>query len=287
MPTCPTTVLRRRTWSTCWRRWLERAYGDAVRSLLRLGDRRDAAGRVGRRLAGERRAGSATPDQNTGLRYASPATAAVEEIAAGWLLELFGLPAGADVGFVTGATMANFTCLASARSAVLSRVGWDLARGPARWTALRCGCWSEPNGTRRSTSRRGTWVLRSPTLVPADEQGRIRVDALTAALAELDPTDPVIVCLQAGNIHSGAFDPLTEAIHVAPPAWCVGAHRWRLRLVGRRVPGVASPRHGAGRCRFLDNRRTQDPQRPRRLRDRDRRRPGGRCGPRSGCMPPT
>src|SRR5206468_12980832 len=69
-------------------------------------------------------------DQNTGLRYATPATAAVEEVAAAWLLELLDLPRSAEVGFVTGATMANFTCLAAARHAALGRVGWsDLERG--------------------------------------------------------------------------------------------------------------------------------------------------------------
>ena len=67
-------------------------------------------------------------DQNTGMRYATPATATAEEAAAGWLLELLGLPIGADVGFVTGATMANFTCLGAARTAVLSRLGWDVGR---------------------------------------------------------------------------------------------------------------------------------------------------------------
>src|SRR5579859_7761187 len=67
-------------------------------------------------------------DQNTGLRFATPATVALEEAAAAWLLDLLGLPAGADVGFVTGATMANFTGLAAARFSVLSRVGWDVGR---------------------------------------------------------------------------------------------------------------------------------------------------------------
>src|SRR5579859_7225921 len=67
-------------------------------------------------------------DQNTGMRHATPATAAAEEAAAAWLLDLLGLPAGADVGFVTGATMANFTGLAAARFSVLSRVGWDVGR---------------------------------------------------------------------------------------------------------------------------------------------------------------
>ena len=67
-------------------------------------------------------------DQNCGLRYATPAAAAAEEAAGAWLLDLLGLPAGAGVGFVTGATMANFAGLAAARSSVLSRSGWDLGR---------------------------------------------------------------------------------------------------------------------------------------------------------------
>jgi glutamate/tyrosine decarboxylase-like PLP-dependent enzyme len=73
-------------------------------------------------------------DQNAGMRYATPATAAAEEAAAGWILDLLGLPAGADVGFTTGATMANFVGLAAGREYVLDLVGWDLAgRGwPAR-----------------------------------------------------------------------------------------------------------------------------------------------------------
>ncbi|MCW2648302.1 MAG: putative amino acid decarboxylase, pyridoxal-dependent protein, partial [Pseudonocardiales bacterium] len=65
-------------------------------------------------------------DQNTGLRFATPGTTAVEETAAGWLLDLLGLPSDADVGFVTGATMANFTGLAAARQQVLADAGWDL-----------------------------------------------------------------------------------------------------------------------------------------------------------------
>src|SRR5687768_13773748 len=65
-------------------------------------------------------------DQNAGLHILSPAMAAVEEVAAGWVLELLGLPAGASVGFVTGATMANVTSMAAARHEVLRRAGWDV-----------------------------------------------------------------------------------------------------------------------------------------------------------------
>src|SRR4051794_29780483 len=67
-------------------------------------------------------------DQNSGMRDATPGTVAVEEVAAAWLLELLSLPAGAAVGFTTGATMANFTCLAAGRDRVLARAGWDVAR---------------------------------------------------------------------------------------------------------------------------------------------------------------
>ena len=67
-------------------------------------------------------------DQNSALRFATPGVVAVEEVAATWILDLLGLPAGAEVGFVTGAQMANFTGLAAARQDVLTRVGWDLDR---------------------------------------------------------------------------------------------------------------------------------------------------------------
>ena len=70
----------------------------------------------------------ATWDQNAALYVASPAAAVAEEVAAGWLVDLLGLPAGTSVGFVTGATMANFTALAAARHAVLARAGWDVER---------------------------------------------------------------------------------------------------------------------------------------------------------------
>src|SRR4029077_4099237 len=150
-------------------------------------------------------------DQNTGLRYATPATAALEEIAGAWLLDLLGLPA-ADVGFVTGATMANFTCLAAARSAVLARVGWNLQRdGLSGAPRIRILVGAERHDTIDLVLR--YLGLGEPQSVAADDQGRIRVGALTGALEELDPGSPSIVCLQAGNVHSGAFDPLTEAIN--------------------------------------------------------------------------
>ena len=153
-------------------------------------------------------------DQNAGMRLATPAISALEETAAGWLLDLLGLPQ-ADVGFVTGATMANFSCLAAARTAVLSRVGWDVATdGLTGGPRIRVLVGRERHDTVDLALR--YLGLGAPQPVAADDQGRIRVDALTDALKAGD--GPTIVCLQAGNLHSGAFDPLAEAIEVAHAA---------------------------------------------------------------------
>jgi glutamate/tyrosine decarboxylase-like PLP-dependent enzyme len=153
-------------------------------------------------------------DQNTGLRYATPASAAAEEAAAVWLLDLLGLPAGADVGFVTGATMANFTGLAAARFSVLSRVGWDVGRdGLTGAPRVRVLVGAERHDTIDLALR--YLGLGAPQPVAADDQGRIRVDALTESLGAPDTGTPTIVCLQAGNVHSGAFDPFAEAIEAA------------------------------------------------------------------------
>lgn len=155
---------------------------------------------------------TSTWDQNTAMRYATPGTVAVEEAAAAWLLDVLGLPATADVGFVTGATMANFTGLAAARQQVLADVGWDVNRdGLAGCPPVRVLVGEERHGTLDLALR--YLGLGLPTTVPADDQGRLVVDGLAHALA--DGSGPTIVCLQAGNLHSGAFDPLAEAIEVA------------------------------------------------------------------------
>jgi glutamate/tyrosine decarboxylase-like PLP-dependent enzyme len=153
-------------------------------------------------------------DQNTALRYATPATAAAEEAAAAWVLELLGLPAGADVGFVTGAMMANFTCLAAARGAVLSRVGWNLDRdGMSGSPRIHVFVGAERHETIDLALR--YLGLGTSDAVSTDDQGRINVDALAESLDTVDSGTPVIVCLQAGNVHSGAFDPLEAATQIA------------------------------------------------------------------------
>ncbi len=153
-------------------------------------------------------------DQNAVMRQAMPAVTALEETAAGWLLDLLGLPGTAGVGFVTGATMANFTCLAAARVAVLERVGWDVnADGLSGAPRVHVLVGEERHGTIDLALR--YLGLGRPTLVAADGQGRILPEALEAAFEAVPDGAPVIVCLQAGNLHSGAFDPFEPAIAAA------------------------------------------------------------------------
>lgn len=151
-------------------------------------------------------------DQNSGMRFATPGTVAVEECAAAWLLDLLGLPEDADVGFVTGATMANFTGLAAARQQVLTDAGWDLdSEGLTGAPRVRVLVGAERHGTVDLALR--YLGLGTPTAVDADEQGRIRVDALADALDGSE--GPLIVVLQAGNLHSGAFDDIAAATALA------------------------------------------------------------------------
>jgi glutamate/tyrosine decarboxylase-like PLP-dependent enzyme len=153
-------------------------------------------------------------DQNATMRDATPAVAAVEEVAGKWLLELLGLPRGADVGFVTGATTANFSCLAAARFSVLNQVGWDVHQdGLTGAPRIHVLVGQERHATVDVALR--YLGLGSPTPVDVDDQGRIRVDRLAQALDEIPSGAPVIVCLQAGNIHSGAFDDFDRAIALA------------------------------------------------------------------------
>ncbi|MET4096931.1 pyridoxal-dependent decarboxylase [Arthrobacter sp. UYCu712] len=159
-------------------------------------------------------------DQNSGLRFATPATAAIEEAAGKWLLELLGLPEESGVGFATGATMANFTGLAAARWRLMSDAGWDLdGDGLSGAPRIRCFVGQERHDTIDLGLR--YLGLGRPTVVSADRQGRMdaaELDcALDRALAGAGGSGPVplLVCLQAGNLHSGAFDPFLEAVAVA------------------------------------------------------------------------
>jgi len=152
-------------------------------------------------------------DQNAGLWGVTTANSALEETAGAWLLDLLGLPASASVGFVTGATMANFTGLAAARGAVLRAAGWDEARlGIQGAPRVRVLAGAERHDTIDLALR--YLGLGEPEAIRADDEGRIDVAALQAAL-EAALAVPTIVCLQAGNVHSGAFDDFARAIPLA------------------------------------------------------------------------
>jgi glutamate/tyrosine decarboxylase-like PLP-dependent enzyme len=152
-------------------------------------------------------------DQNSGLRRLTPAHSAVEDIAGAWLLELLELPVGSAVGFVTGGTMANFTGLAAGRDAVLRRAGQDVAtRGLAGGPQVRVLVGAERHDTVDLALR--YLGLGAPEPVAVDEQGRVDATALEDAL-RAGLGRPTVVALQAGNVHSGAFDPFTDAIAAA------------------------------------------------------------------------
>lgn len=151
-------------------------------------------------------------DQNAAMRYASPATAAIEQVAGEWLLDALGLPAGSDVGFTTGATMANWTGLAAARAYLLDQLGWDVNTDGLRGSPQITVCVGAERHTSVDLALRYLG-LGSPTVIPADAEGRILVDDLGRILDRTDGA--VIVCLQAGNLHSGAFDPMAESVAIA------------------------------------------------------------------------
>jgi glutamate/tyrosine decarboxylase-like PLP-dependent enzyme len=149
-------------------------------------------------------------DQNAGLHVTSPAAAMVESIVAGWLLDLLGLPASASVGLVTGCQMASFTGLCAARDQVLRAHGWDVHQdGLASAPPLRVLVGAEAHATIYTALRLLGVGLRQVEVVPVDGQGRMQAGALADRLAA-GPERPTIVCAQAGNVNTGAFDPMTE-----------------------------------------------------------------------------
>jgi len=146
-------------------------------------------------------------DQNTALAVMSPAAARLDDIALRWVAEALGLPAGLGGGFVTGATMANVTCLAAARDAVLAGHGWDSgAQGLFGAPPITVVAGAEAHTTvRKALGLVGLGRDRVLTL-PADDQGRIIPGGLPALAG------PAVVCLQAGNVNSGASDPFRPLI---------------------------------------------------------------------------
>jgi glutamate/tyrosine decarboxylase-like PLP-dependent enzyme len=152
-------------------------------------------------------------DQNAVLQRVTPAVARLEEVAAGWLLDVLGLPGSAAAGFVTGATMANATALAAARHAVLRDAGWDV-EGQGLFGAppitVVVGEEVHPS-VLKALGMLGLGRTRVQR-VPVDDQGRMQPDRLPSL------PRPAIVCTQVGNVNSGACDPVAENCGRAKPA---------------------------------------------------------------------
>jgi glutamate/tyrosine decarboxylase-like PLP-dependent enzyme len=145
----------------------------------------------------------------------APAATAAEEAAGGWLKELLGIPATASVGFVTGAQAANTVGLASARHQVLADAGWDVEkRGLLGAPRIRVVAGEERHATIDRSLRLIGLGSDSVEPVRANEQGAIDVAHLAEVLATEGP-GPTIVCLQAGNVNTGAIDDLRAACEIA------------------------------------------------------------------------
>ena len=152
-------------------------------------------------------------DQNTGLAEPTPATSALEAVAGRWVLELLGLPSDSSFAFVTGCQMAHVTCLAAARQGVYERAGWDLReQGLAGAPPLRVVV----GASRHVTVTRALRLLgigaAQEVVVPTNEDGRMDVAGLREAL---DRGVPTIVCAQAGDVNTGAFDDLAAVTELA------------------------------------------------------------------------
>ncbi len=154
-------------------------------------------------------------DQNAGLYVMSPVAALLEEISSTWLIDIFGLPKETVVGFTTGATMANFTAMSAARHSLLKKAGWDVEEQ---------GLFRAPEITVITGNEVHVSLLKALNIVgfgreriirvPADSQGRIMADKIPATKG------PTIICLQAGNVNTGAFDPIEEICKNKPDnAW--------------------------------------------------------------------
>jgi glutamate/tyrosine decarboxylase-like PLP-dependent enzyme len=147
--------------------------------------------------------------QNAGNQMAAPAAAAAEAVAGAWLLDILSLPREASIGFVTGATVANFVALAAARGAVLRRVGWDVeAEGLFGAPPIDVLVGEEAHATVFSGLRFLGLGADRVHRIGVDDEGAISIEAFSRALDRC--TGPVIAIAQAGQINTGAFDPVRE-----------------------------------------------------------------------------
>jgi glutamate/tyrosine decarboxylase-like PLP-dependent enzyme len=144
-------------------------------------------------------------DQNGALPVMSPVAAKLHDVTQVWLVDLLRLPAGTAVAFVTGATVANASCLAAGRDALLGRLGWDAqAEGLFGAPALEVVIGERAHSTVSKALGLVGLGRQRVTVVPADDQGRMRADRLP------DLEGPVLVCAQTGDVNTGAFDPFDQ-----------------------------------------------------------------------------
>lgn len=144
-------------------------------------------------------------DQNAALRVMSPIAAEIEDVTLGWIRELLNLPGECDGGFVTCATAANFTGLTAARSALLAREGWNVEDDGVNGTpTIEVVVGEEVHASVQKALSIGGFGRKKVTIVEADEQGRMRAGKLPKL------SQRSIVCIQAGNVNTGSFDPAAE-----------------------------------------------------------------------------
>ena len=161
--------------------------------------------------------------QNAGNHTATPAAAAAETVAARWLLDILSLPPEASIGFVTGCTMANFVCLAAARGELLRRLGWDV-EGDGLFDAppIRVILGADAHSTVFSALHYLGLGRRRVTTIPTDSQGAMLPEPFAEAMAQSSADPAVLVIAQAGQINTGAFDPLPAILPAArthPNCW--------------------------------------------------------------------
>jgi glutamate/tyrosine decarboxylase-like PLP-dependent enzyme len=155
-------------------------------------------------------------DQNAGLYACGPAASVAEEVAGEWLREMFGLPAGSSYAFVPGCQTAHLTCLAAARHHVLRRAGWNVEeQGLAGAPPMRIVVGARRHATIDRALRLLGFGTATLTVVPADDRGRMDVAALREVLSD---GPPAVVCAQAGEVNTGAFDDLAAIADVTGPA---------------------------------------------------------------------
>ena len=206
-------------------------------------------------------------DQNSALHRVSPGTAVLEQVALRWLLDVLQLPPECAGAFVTGATVANLSALAAARHAVLARAGWDVeAQGlfGAPPVTVVVGEEAHPSLT-KSLGILGFGRNRA-LKVPVDGQGRMRADRLPAL------SGPAIVCVQAGNVNTGAFDPVARGVRACARGRRLGARGRRVWPVGRGRSVARAPGARHRERRLMGDRCAQVAQRALRQRARVRAR---------------